>query len=160
MFAITCKSQGSCDVLFLVVVSKKSVTNIEPLEELKKRNTKVDGEFGSGQGEEKEEAICNWKKLNREKHEKNSSKRKTLHSGIFLEQEEMLTMMRMTSKPGENETENVSWNKSNLVLCFESSFPNHFANVDSQVFDQMQSCCNECPCVDCETSRLDLRRIK
>ena len=30
--------------------------------------------------------------------------------------------------------------KSNLVVCFESSFPNHFADVDSHVFDQMETC--------------------
>ncbi len=53
------------------------------------------------------------------------------------------------------------WSKSTCryaVVCFESRLANHFTNVDSHVLDQMEMRCNQCPCVDCKTCRLDLRR--
>ena len=40
----------------------------------------------------------------------------------------------------EYDEDTASWSKSNLVVCFKSCFPNHFANIDSHVLDHTQSC--------------------
>ena len=56
---------------------------------------------------------------------------------------------------GEDET-NHKYSKSKFVVCFKSSLPNHFADVDSQIFDHEETCRNKRPCVDCETRRFNL----
>ena len=70
-----------------------------------------------------------------------------------------MLMMRMMDAD-EDKKDKVSSSKSNFVVCIESRFPDHFANIDSKVFDQIKTGRNECPCVDCETRGIDLRGIE
>ena len=70
---------------------------------------------------------------------KNVQKRNKFIFGIFSEQATMLTRtIRMTSEL--KTARKMKDTKSNLVVCFKSCFPNHFANVDSHVFYQMETC--------------------
>ncbi len=60
----------------------------------------------------------------------------------------------------ENEEDEGSSANSNLVVCIKSCIPNYFADEDSHVFDQMQSCRKKTPYVDCETCRFDLTIVE
>ncbi len=94
-------------------------------------------------------------KQKRQKKIKNKTKKNNSLLGIFGQDR-----LRVRKKFGHDEKDEASSPNSNLVVCIKSSFPNHLTNIDSHVLDQMQSCCNECPCVDCKTCRFDLRRIE
>ncbi len=93
------------------------------------------GEFGSGQGEEKEEAII--RKNSKSENKKDQKiKTKTIH--VFRTGNDAGNADGEQVENKEKDTATIS--ESNLVVCFKSLFPNQFANVDSHVFDQMETC--------------------
>ena len=123
--------------------------------------------MGQVKGEEKEEAIIfkfKWEKQKKKKktnkQNKQKKRRKTIHFRDLFRTGEAAEDNDADESVGKDKTDEISAFKSKFVVCFESRFPNQFADVDSHILDQMQSCINKCPCVDCKASTFDLRRIE
>ena len=100
------------------------------------------------------------KKKKTNKQNKQKKRRKTIHFRDLFRTGEAAEDNDADESVGKDKTDEISAFKSKFVVCFESRFPNQFADVDSHILDQMQSCINKCPCVDCKASTFDLRRIE